>query len=241
MMPTAQIKNASTLGQAARNARKSQGLTLKELSERAGLGIRFLSEFERGKETTELGKALIALHVLGVSLTLAPGKVPADDPLVGGDSLSAPEPAPGVENIDTGASQYTAAIHLRGSRPAPGGDAGRLWDMLVAVDNAREISRTCAGAPALQQTTVMKRALERCFDVLGEAARRVTPQTQARFQRIPWREIITRRNGLVLNYEHVDHGALFGSAVDGLPHLEAGLEAALAALGSPTAGQIQTT
>jgi uncharacterized protein with HEPN domain len=109
--------------------------------------------------------------------------------------------------------------------------------MRVALGDAREILSVCSAEPALHQSTVLKRALERCFDVMGEAARRVTPQSQARFQRIQWRAIITRRNGLVMNYEHVDHGVLFRAARDELPELETELQAALVALDMPVAGR----
>ena len=38
------------------------------------ISARFLSEFERGKETAELGKALKALHTLGLEVVIQPRK-----------------------------------------------------------------------------------------------------------------------------------------------------------------------
>lgn len=56
------------LGALLRARRKAQRLTLEDLSGLSGLGIRFLSELERGKPTAELGKAMHALSVLGLEL-----------------------------------------------------------------------------------------------------------------------------------------------------------------------------
>jgi len=48
--------------------RKQQGLTQVELAGLSGVGSRFLSELERGKESCELGKTLQILKMLGVEL-----------------------------------------------------------------------------------------------------------------------------------------------------------------------------
>ena len=62
------IRSAADLGAAIRFARKAQGLTLEQLSGLSGLGIRFLSELERGKATAQLGKALEVAKLLGLSV-----------------------------------------------------------------------------------------------------------------------------------------------------------------------------
>jgi len=62
------IGSAADLGAAIRSARKAQGLTLEQLSGLSGLGVRFLSELERGKETAQLGKALKVAKLLGISV-----------------------------------------------------------------------------------------------------------------------------------------------------------------------------
>ena len=234
------LQNAVALGQSARRARKAQGLTLKALGDRAGLGIRFLSEFERGKETAELGKSLAALTTLGLKVMLLVDGEPNQDAT---DSipLTVPEAPPLVQTRDADTAPPAAPNPVPASRPAAGGDAARLWDMVVAVDDTQQVLQVCGAEPALHQSTVFNRALERCFAVLGEAARRVTPRSQARFQQIPWREIIMRRNGLVMNYEHVDHAALGRAANEELPNLKAELQAALAALDTRAAGQTSVT
>lgn len=59
------------LGKIIRDTRKKEQLTQAELAGLAGIGIRFISELERGKETCELGKTLTILNMLGLSLSVA--------------------------------------------------------------------------------------------------------------------------------------------------------------------------
>lgn len=64
------ITSAAELGQVLRKARKAQGLTQAEFAGLAGVGTRFVSELERGKETAELGLVLHVLATAGVDVTL---------------------------------------------------------------------------------------------------------------------------------------------------------------------------
>ena len=210
------FQNVPALGQWARRARKAQGLTLRALADRAGLGIRFLSEFERGKETAELGKVLAALHTLGLRL------VPDTDPgtrAATGSLPHSPAPPPLAQTSHP----------VMPSRPAAGGNAARLWDMLQAAGEIQEMLGARADETDFRQSKIMPRAVERCFDVIGEAARRVTPDAQARLPRIPWRALIARRNELVMAYEQVNHAALFQAAQAELPDLIVALRTGLAA------------
>ena len=51
--------------------RKSLGITLHRLSGLTGIGFRYLSELERGKETAEIGKALRVMRSLGLQIAVA--------------------------------------------------------------------------------------------------------------------------------------------------------------------------
>ena len=62
------IQTAEDLGYLVRTYRKSKGLTLETVSGLGNLSTRFLSEFERGKETAEIGKILKALRTLGLDV-----------------------------------------------------------------------------------------------------------------------------------------------------------------------------
>ena len=62
------VSNAKELGALVRQRRKQAGLTLKDAAGMAGVGIRFLSELERGKPTLQLGLAIEVLQLFGLEL-----------------------------------------------------------------------------------------------------------------------------------------------------------------------------
>ncbi|HSP79639.1 MAG TPA: helix-turn-helix domain-containing protein, partial [Myxococcaceae bacterium] len=59
---------------AVRRQRKALGLSQEQLSELAGCGPVFIYDVESGKPTLRLNKLLDVLVVLGLQLTLEPGK-----------------------------------------------------------------------------------------------------------------------------------------------------------------------
>ena len=74
------IQSAGDLGKLARAHRKQRKLTLEAISGLGNLSTRFLSEFERGKETAEIGKVLKALRTLGLEVVIQPRGIPAPRP-----------------------------------------------------------------------------------------------------------------------------------------------------------------
>lgn len=64
------INNIEDLGRLIREARKVQGLTQQQFADVAGVGVRFLSELERGKESAEVGLVLQVLTTAGFDLYL---------------------------------------------------------------------------------------------------------------------------------------------------------------------------
>lgn len=66
------VHSAEELGRLVRTHRKSRQLTLETVSGLGNLSPRFLSEFERGKETAEIGKVLKALRTLGLEVIIQP-------------------------------------------------------------------------------------------------------------------------------------------------------------------------
>lgn len=81
-IPYRKIQTVEELGRLARAHRKQRRLTLETVSGLGNLSTRFLSEFERGKETAEIGKVLKALRTLGLDVIIQPrGRaVPAHRP-----------------------------------------------------------------------------------------------------------------------------------------------------------------
>lgn len=66
------IRSTRDLGRQIRAARKAQGLTQAQLAEIAGVGTRFVSELERGKDTAQLGLALELARLVGIDLVARP-------------------------------------------------------------------------------------------------------------------------------------------------------------------------
>jgi len=62
------IRNSRELGKVVRQRRKTLALTQAALAAVAGVGVRFVSELERGKQTAEFQRVLNVLHVLGMDL-----------------------------------------------------------------------------------------------------------------------------------------------------------------------------
>lgn len=59
------------IGRLIRAERKSQGLRQDELAAASGVGLRFVVELERGKQTVQLGKVLAVLAALGCTLEIS--------------------------------------------------------------------------------------------------------------------------------------------------------------------------
>ncbi len=64
------ITSPESLGSALREARRRRGLRLEDVALGAGVGIRFVSELERGKPTARLAETLRVASALGLSIAI---------------------------------------------------------------------------------------------------------------------------------------------------------------------------
>jgi y4mF family transcriptional regulator len=69
-MSPASFTTPADLGRLLRDARRARGLRLEDVALAAGVGIRFVSELERGKPTARLDGVLRVAAALGVTLSL---------------------------------------------------------------------------------------------------------------------------------------------------------------------------
>jgi HTH-type transcriptional regulator/antitoxin HipB len=60
--------DSQAFGAALREARRARGLRLEDIAFGAGVGVRFVSELERGKSTARIGEALRVAASLGVDV-----------------------------------------------------------------------------------------------------------------------------------------------------------------------------
>ena len=109
----------------------------------------------------------------------------------------------------------------------PPEDEVLLRDML---DHARRAVAAVSGKErtALDSDLILAAALERFIEVIGEAASKVSPTTQASATKIPWREIVGMRNRLVHGYASVDHNIIWDVVAGDLTSVIGALEQLLA-------------
>lgn len=105
-------------------------------------------------------------------------------------------------------------------------DNVRLQHMLDAAVEALQIVAD-KSRPSVVQDRVLVLALTRLLEVLGEAAGRVTRETQYDHPEIPWQQIIGMRNRLIHGYDSVDLGILWQVIEADLPPLVESLRKAL--------------
>ena len=105
-------------------------------------------------------------------------------------------------------------------------DAACLWDMLQAARAVVEMMEV-HDLPGFLDNRMLQRAVERCVEITGEAARHVSQQGQDSTPEIPWRGIIGQRNILAHEYGQVDHELLYKTVVDDVPELIRYLEITL--------------
>ena len=61
-------ENTKELAALIQKTRKMQGLTQEDIAGLTGVGRRFISEVENGKETAQIGKVMLILSALGIGL-----------------------------------------------------------------------------------------------------------------------------------------------------------------------------
>jgi uncharacterized protein with HEPN domain len=106
-------------------------------------------------------------------------------------------------------------------------DNAYLRDIL---DSARAIRQYLQGLTRAEFDTNEEKqdAVIRRYAIIGEAARRLSPQAQQALPEIPWRKVTGMRNILIHDYDDVDVGTLWDTAQDDLLKMITRLEAYLA-------------
>jgi uncharacterized protein with HEPN domain len=71
---------------------------------------------------------------------------------------------------------------------------------------------------------MLRSAVERHLEIMGEAARRVSPEFRSAHPEIPWRGIIGQRNVLIHEYGEIQHEMVWRVAREHIPALITALE-----------------
>ena len=102
-------------------------------------------------------------------------------------------------------------------------DAAYLWDMLDAARAIQEfvLSRSFED---YKSDRMLRGAVERHIEIIGEAANRVSRGVRAAHPEIPWQRIIAQRNVLTHEYGEVDDSLVWRVATTRIPELISQIE-----------------
>ena len=102
-------------------------------------------------------------------------------------------------------------------------DRIRIFHM---VDSARHIVKSIQGQTRddLSRDRNLSLALLKCFEIIGEAASRVSAETRESHPVIPWSRIIGMRNRLIHAYFEIDYDQVWRTAFEDVPSLLHALE-----------------
>ncbi|ATE62133.1 HepT-like ribonuclease domain-containing protein [Thauera sinica] len=97
-----------------------------------------------------------------------------------------------------------------------------VGDMLAALDEIDTFAQV--GEAVFLGDLRTQRAIERSFEILGEAANQLPAEPRARYADVPWRVIIDHRNRLIHGYASVEPARVWQTIVRDLPGLRVSLE-----------------
>jgi len=102
-------------------------------------------------------------------------------------------------------------------------DEAYVLDMLLAARRAVE-GLSDADLQTFSQSWKIQSVVVHQLLILGEAAKRVSPEFRSRYPHIPWRSVAGQRDVLIHNYDAHDLPTIWNVVKQELPHLIESLE-----------------
>ena len=102
-------------------------------------------------------------------------------------------------------------------------DVAAIWDMTQAIREIQHFTTNFTEESYLE-TLWLQRVVERNFEILGEACRRVSVEFQQTHPEVDWRNTVALRNIIAHRYEQVDHELIWDIIQNVLPSLLGVLE-----------------
>ncbi len=100
----------------------------------------------------------------------------------------------------------------------PPRDAGYLLDILNAARGARQYLVHHSYETFLSDSQCQDAVIRR-LEVIGEASRRISPETRAALADIPWQQMIGIRSVLIHDYDDIDLEIVWDTVMKDLPSL----------------------
>jgi uncharacterized protein with HEPN domain len=94
----------------------------------------------------------------------------------------------------------------------------RLSDILENIDAVAEMAEG-VDLGAYRRDVKLRRAVERCVEIISEASRHIPPESKMKYQLQPWEEIAGIGNLLRHHYERIDDFIMWKIATRSLPLL----------------------
>ena len=110
-------------------------------------------------------------------------------------------------------------------------DTSYIWDMLDAAKAVREFITGRSYQDYLVDR-MLRGAVERYLEIIGEAAGKVSKTFRDAHPEIPWQKIIGQRHVLIHDYGDIEHELIWSVAANHIPDLIDKLEPLIETLGS---------
>ena len=104
-------------------------------------------------------------------------------------------------------------------------DSGRINDILEAITRIERVA--VRGKDIFFEDEMVQVWVIHHLEIVGEAARGISPEFRKRYEKIPWSEIIGMRNILIHHYFGIDREAVWRVVEHDLPLLKEQFQQAL--------------
>ena len=108
-------------------------------------------------------------------------------------------------------------------------DLARLQHMLDSTEAILTFTKGKRRA-SLDKNRLLLSAVLREFEIIGEAANRVSEKTRKQLRHLPWKELVGMRNRLIHAYFDVDHDIIWKTIREYLPSFQKELAEAITSL-----------
>jgi uncharacterized protein with HEPN domain len=94
-----------------------------------------------------------------------------------------------------------------------------IQDILKSIDEILTFTKN-TGYDDFMKNSMMKYAIIRCLEVIGEAAKRIPAPVRNKYADVPWKDMIAMRNKVIHEYFGVDSEILWQTIKEDIPALK---------------------